>query len=315
MKHKSLIAVMAVVGLALVVSVWGDPTSITISNASVTVTGSSSTNLDFPITRGGDTSYDAFVQFQTQNGTAIGGTDYTSTSGSLLIPAGTTSETIPVTVFGSATNPPSKTFQMQLLGGNGGTFTPSFATEQPFDTGNDPVSVAAIDLNGDGYPDLIIANASDNTVSVLFDTTSPGAGTPSFATQQTFAVGHSPSAVTAVDLNGDGLKDLIVTNATDDTVSVLLNTTAPGASVSSFAAHQTFAVGGNPSSVTAVDVNGDGVPDLIVTNKNDGTVSVLLNTTAPGATTLTFDAQQTFSVGMRQFRWSQRTSMATAYPT
>jgi hypothetical protein len=37
-----------------------------ISNASVTVTSASSVTLNFPIARGGDTSYDAFVQYQTQ---------------------------------------------------------------------------------------------------------------------------------------------------------------------------------------------------------------------------------------------------------
>ena len=49
-------------------------------------------------------------------------------------------------------------------------------------------------------------------------------------------------------------------------MSVLLNTTAPGAATPSFAAQQTFATGSDPSSVTAADVNGDGKPDLIVAN-------------------------------------------------
>ena len=49
-------------------------------------------------------------------------------------------------------------------------------------------------------------------------------------------------------------------------MSVLLNTTAPGAATPSFAAQQTFATGSAPVSVTAADVNGDGKPDLIVAN-------------------------------------------------
>ena len=110
---------MVLLGVALALSVWGDSTTLTISNGSVTVTGSSPTTLDFPIARSGDTSYDAFVQFQTKDGTALAGTDYTAASGSLVIPAGTTSTTIPVTVAGSTTNPPDKTFQMLLLGGGG----------------------------------------------------------------------------------------------------------------------------------------------------------------------------------------------------
>ena len=65
--------VLFAVGIAL--SVWGDPTTLSISNANVSVTSSSSTTLNFPISRSGDTSYDAFVQYQTQDGTAVAGVD------------------------------------------------------------------------------------------------------------------------------------------------------------------------------------------------------------------------------------------------
>ena len=180
-----------------------------------------------------------------------------------------------------------------------GATTPSFATQQTFATGVDPISVTVADINGDGLPDLIVANQNfyDSTVSVLLNTTAPGATTPSFAAQQTFATGNIPSSVTAADVNGDGLPDLIVANSSDNTVSVLLNTTAPGATTPSFATQQTFAVGNSPQSVTTADVNGDGMPDLIVANGSDNTVSVLLNTTTPGATTASFATQQTFATG------------------
>ena len=39
----------------------------------------------------------------------------------------------------------------------------SFATQQTFATGNVPVSVTAADVNGDGKPDLIVANAGRTT--------------------------------------------------------------------------------------------------------------------------------------------------------
>jgi hypothetical protein len=180
-----------------------------------------------------------------------------------------------------------------------GATTPSFAAQQTFTTGSQPDYVTAADVNGDGKPDLIVVNQGSNTVSVLLDATVPGATTPSFATQQIFAIGSFPRSVTVADVNGDGKLDLIAANEVDITVSVLLNTTAPGATTPSFAVQQSFSTGSVPMYVTATDVNGDGKPDVIVTS-SPNTVSVLLNTTAPGATTASFAAQQPFTTGFGQ---------------
>ncbi|OWK35245.1 beta strand repeat-containing protein [Fimbriiglobus ruber] len=178
-----------------------------------------------------------------------------------------------------------------------GATTPSFAPQQTFAVGSGPHSVVVADVNGDGKPDLIVANYASDTVSVLLNTTTTGATTPSFAAQQTFAVGSLPEAVTVADVNGDGKPDLAVVNFASNNVSVLLNTTTAGATTASFAPQQTFAVGSLPEAVAVADVNGDGKPDLAVANYTSGTVSVLLNTTTTGAATASFATQQTFSVG------------------
>jgi trimeric autotransporter adhesin len=124
----------------------------------------------------------------------------------------------------------------------------------------------------------MVANRDDNTVSVLLNTTAPSATTPSFATQHTFATGAGPISVAVSEINGDGKRDLIVANYNDNTVSVLFNTTAAGATTPSFAGQQTFATGVGPVSVTLANVNGDGKPDLIVANFGSSTVSVMHNT-------------------------------------
>ncbi len=70
-------------------------------------------------------------------------------------------------------------------------------------------------------------------------------------------------------------------------MSVLLNTTAMGATIPTFAAQATFATGPGtePLSVAVGDFNGDKKLDLVVANQglgNVGDVVVLLNTTATG---------------------------------
>jgi hypothetical protein len=275
-----------------------DTTTLSLAGASQ-ATSSTPVLLRFPLIRSGDTGYDAVMSYHTVDGTALAGTDYTAASGTITVPAGSTAITIPVTLATNTGGTTNQTFQLSIDSATGIGPAPSLAAQQTFATGTatNPYSVTTTDVNGDGKPDLIIANSSSNTVSVLLNTTAPGAATPSFAALQTFATGIDPEFVTAADVNGDGKPDLIVANVGSNTVSVLLNTTVTGSATPSFAAQQTFATGTNPFSVTTGDVNGDGKPDLIVANGGDNTVSVLLNTTAPGAATSSFATQQTFATG------------------
>jgi hypothetical protein len=85
-----------------------------------------------------------------------------------------------------------------------------------------PLSVAAADLNGDGKPDLAVANFQANTVSVLLNN---GDGT--FAVGAGYPAGLGPRSVVAADLNGDGKPDLALANNFANTVSVLLNICPP----------------------------------------------------------------------------------------
>ena len=75
----------------------------------------------------------------------------------------------------------------------------SFAPVTAFTVGRDPYSVALGDVNGDGKPDLVTANMSSNSVSVLL-----GTGTGSFGGRADFEVGSGPISVALGDVNGDG---------------------------------------------------------------------------------------------------------------
>jgi hypothetical protein len=105
----------------------------------------------------------------------------------------------------------------------------SFASAVTYSSGGfEPDSVAVADVNGDGEPDVIVANAcaddscaTDGSVGVLL-----GIGDGTFQTAVTYDSG-GPSAFSVMigDVNGDGKPDLVVVNDCDD---FLINCTNSG---------------------------------------------------------------------------------------
>ena len=182
-----------------------------------------------------------------------------------------------------------------------GSAVPSFAARLDFPTGSLPYSVAIGDLDGDGTPDLAVANRNSNTVSVLLNTTPPGSTAPSFAPRVDFATGMDPFSVAIGDLDGDGKLDLAVANERSGTVSVLRNTRAVGSTTPSFAATVDFMTGDSPLSVAIGDLDGDGKLDLVVADYNLNTVSILHNLTATGATTPSFATKVDFMTGSNPY--------------
>jgi hypothetical protein len=126
--------------------------------------------------------------------------------------------------------------------------------------------VAIGDVNGDGKPDLVTANHSANTVSVLL-----GNGNGTFGPKTDFATGSLPSSVAIDDLNGDGKPDLVTANHNASTASVLL-----GNGDGTFGPKTDFMTGSGPFSLAIGDLNGDGKPDVAVATNGSSTVSVLL---------------------------------------
>jgi hypothetical protein len=148
-----------------------------------------------------------------------------------------------------------------------------------------PTRVAAADLNGDGLPDLIVADALDDRVQIAFQQPDGSFGDP-----LTLAAGDAPSDIAVVDVNGDGRPDLVVTNQASGDVSVFLND--PG---HTFATSYRFRAGagpyavdttdtspavsslGEPVALAAGDFTGDGRSDLVVVNRGSHSFTVLAN--------------------------------------
>ena len=124
------------------------------------------------------------------------------------------------------------------------------------------------DFRGIGRKDLATVNQTQNTVAVLLNN-----GDGSFQPHVDYTVGSEPVAVVTADLNRDSNLDLIVLNGNNNiagSVSILL-----GNGDGTFRTHVDYPVSGWATSVAVGDFNGDGVPDLAVTNVSLGTVSIL----------------------------------------
>jgi hypothetical protein len=169
------------------------------------------------------------------------------------------------------------------------------APASPVRAGAGPSSVATGDFNGDGQLDFAVANAGDNTASVLLGN-GDGTFTPAgpvtvnrnpFPTPCLFTrCGSVPLAIAVGDFNRDGKQDLAVTNiplndlcsigsvfgAMCSSVAVLL-----GNGDGSFQASNQYDPGGQlPTSIAAGDFNNDGNQDLAISNLNSSSLSILL---------------------------------------
>ena len=149
-----------------------------------------------------------------------------------------------------------------LLGVGNGDFQE--APQSPIAVGTTPVWIAVGDFNGDGKPDLAVANVNSDTVSVLL-----GNGDGTFQAAQTFAVGDGPTSVTAGDFNRDGVQDLATGNWFSGDVSVLL-----GIGNRTFEQPASLPSGVSVISPVVGDFDGDGKLDLAVANYSNNNISV-----------------------------------------
>jgi len=150
-----------------------------------------------------------------------------------------------------------------ILGKAGGTFAaPVF---NPY--GSQLYSVTIADMNGDGVPDLLLDDAPFQAGGTFAVDLLPGNGDGTFGSGASVNSNYLVSQVIAGDYNGDGKPDLILFTEGeqtdqdyDTTAGILL---MPGNGDGSFGATEEIGTGNFFLNGALVDVNGDGIPDLV----------------------------------------------------
>ncbi|MFN7930653.1 MAG: VCBS repeat-containing protein [Blastocatellia bacterium] len=153
-------------------------------------------------------------------------------------------------------------------------------------TGQTTKSIAVGDFNNDGKLDFVTADIGGDTATVAL-----GNGAGGFPTVSSVSVGDGPGQVVVADFNNDGNLDFATSNqiynapnfGSPGTVTVRL-----GNGDGTFTNGPSYNVGDNPEYLAVGDFNEDGKPDLITSNQNSASLSLILgdvsNTATPPTT-------------------------------
>jgi len=131
---------------------------------------------------------------------------------------------------------------------------PSFSSSS-FAVGTTPVYLAVADFNGDGRPDIAVANQGSANITILLAKAGGG------YTSSTVTVAGGITSIVAADLNGDGKVDLAIGNPgpSSGNITYFVNDGAGNFT----ATPMSPVLNASPKFVIAPDMNADGYADLV----------------------------------------------------
>ncbi len=150
---------------------------------------------------------------------------------------------------------------------------------------------SAGDVNGDGYADVIVGDDFDNQAYVYLGSAS-GISTTGTLLHGNGSSTQSQQVAGAGDINGDGYSDILIGEPKANTVYLFLGSSSGISSMGSTLALPSGAMSFGAAVAGAGDVNGDGLPDLLVgapgtpvATNITGTIYCLLNSGGTFGTT------------------------------
>jgi hypothetical protein len=175
---------------------------------------------------------------------------------------------------------------VDIYRGNGdGSFGPP---QYMFVSDNGVRAISAGDMNGDGWPDLVIGESDSRALHVYLNQ-----GNLTFAAAARVFIQVGPAATAIADMDGNGRLDVLTADFTG-TVSLFA-----GNGDGTLQPARIFPAGTGPASLDVADIDLDGRPDVIVA-LDGGAVAVLLNTgdALAAPVLLTTEGHASFAVGV-----------------
>ena len=245
-------AVLTIGGVSSSYDVTTALAGLSIADASVVEGNSGTRNLSFVVSLSPAATSPVTVAYATANGTATAGSDYVATSGTLNFPAGSTSQTITVTVIGDTEFEPDETLLVNLSNPVNATLGQAQATGT---ISNDDAATPTLSV-----ADASVVEGNTGTVNMPFVVTLSPAATTTVTVRATTSNG---TATSGSDYNGGTLTVTFAPGETSKTVNVGVRGDTVVEPDETFFATLSSATGGallGRSQATGTIVNDDGVP-------------------------------------------------------
>ena len=235
------------------------------STVQITGTGFSSTSSDLQVWFG-----------------SVRGTIVTSTESSITATVPASARLSHVEVINTVTRRSAKSSKKFMPVYSGDSFTNNF-TATAFTNADDIFDLCSCDFDGDGKPDIAGSKFRDGKTDIMMlrntSTVSANNTTTSFV-QTSITLAFPSFSVNCGDINGDGKPDLVASRggtSTGNSIFVFQNTSTVGNITFAAPVKLDIIIGNFAKEIAIRDLNGDGRPEIVVTNGQTNIIYIFEN--------------------------------------